>query len=237
MAKAARKEILTKIGAALRGDNQRQTSIVRGEASASVSMPQPVRYVKEDGENRERELIDRFEFELIGVGAHFHRAGGVQEVCDYAKSLTAGQSVKSAISWNASKFGGRELAQTLEGAGVEVTQDNRGIGREDFINKSIKADLCISGVDYALADTGTLILCAGEGKARSASLLAPIHIAILKPNQIIPGLNALFSLLSGAELSSAVTFITGPSRTADIEMTLVVGVHGPQQLHVILQEG
>jgi L-lactate dehydrogenase complex protein LldG len=71
-------------------------------------------------------------------------------------------------------------------------------------------------------------------------LLPPLHVALVKPEQIIAGLDDLFPLMRYAdeaanrELTSAVTFITGPSRTADIELTLVVGVHGPQELHVIV---
>jgi L-lactate dehydrogenase complex protein LldG len=109
----------------------------------------------------------------------------------------------------------------------------------DFIRTAALADLGLTGVDYALAETGTLVLSAGKGQARAISLLPPVHIAVLRPEQVIPGLTDLFPLLrrdteaAGGTLSSAVTFITGPSRTADIELTLVVGVHGPQQLHVI----
>ena len=79
-----------------------------------------------------------------------------------------------------------------------------------------------------------------EYQARSASLLPHIHIALVMPDQFVSGLDDLFPLLRfdlrvhNRKLCSAVTFITGPSRTADIELTLVVGVHGPQELHVIL---
>jgi L-lactate dehydrogenase complex protein LldG len=116
---------------------------------------------------------------------------------------------------------------------LEVLEDS---GNEDFIRRAIGADLGISGVDYAVADTGSLVLVTAPGRARSISLLAPIHIAIVKPNQLLASLNELFPVLrrQSRELPSAITFITGPSRTADIEMTLVVGVHGPQQLHVVL---
>ena len=97
----------------------------------------------------------------------------------------------------------------------------------------------MSGVDYALADTGTLVLLSREGRARSVSLLPSVHIALIRPEQVIEGLDDMFSLMrDGTDRdkvpSSAVTFITGPSRTADIELTLVVGVHGPQELHAIL---
>jgi L-lactate dehydrogenase complex protein LldG len=82
------------------------------------------------------------------------------------------------------------------------------------------------------------VLLARKGQARSISLLPPVHIAVVKPEQLLSGLSDLFPLLrgeaEGRDLSSAITFITGPSRTADIELTLVVGVHGPQQLHVVL---
>jgi L-lactate dehydrogenase complex protein LldG len=69
--------------------------------------------------------------------------------------------------------------------------------------------------------------------------LPPVHVAIVRPQQILPGLSDLFPLLQGESnglrnLSSAITFITGPSRTADIELKLVVGVHGPQELHVLM---
>ena len=110
----------------------------------------------------------------------------------------------------------------------------------EFVTNAAAAGIGVSGIDYALADTGTLVLLTGRGRARSISLLPAVHIALIRPEQIISGLDDLFSLLreerglaSGA-LSSAITFITGPSRTADIELTLVVGVHGPQELHAVL---
>jgi L-lactate dehydrogenase complex protein LldG len=95
----------------------------------------------------------------------------------------------------------------------------------------------VSGVDHAIADTGTLVLLARTGQARSVSLLPPVHVAVVRPGQILSSLDDLFPVLrhdGNGELASAVTFITGPSRTADIELTLVVGVHGPQELHVVL---
>jgi L-lactate dehydrogenase complex protein LldG len=108
------------------------------------------------------------------------------------------------------------------------------------IQEAAGADIGVSGVDYALADTGTLVLVARNGQPRSVSLLPPVHIAVVRPEQVLSGLSDLFPILrseaAGGDLSSAITFITGPSRTADIELTLVVGVHGPQQLHVVLLE-
>jgi L-lactate dehydrogenase complex protein LldG len=73
---------------------------------------------------------------------------------------------------------------------------------------------------------------------RLVSLVPPIHVAVLAASRIFPTLADVLSFLqTGEEVSPAVTFITGPSRTADIELTLTLGVHGPQQLYVIINEG
>ena len=98
-----------------------------------------------------------------------------------------------------------------------------------------EAAIGITQADYALADTGTLVLFASPGEGRALSLLPPIHVAVLEASRILPGLNELLAREPNfPERSSAMIFITGPSRTADIESTLSVGVHGPGELHVVV---
>ncbi len=93
----------------------------------------------------------------------------------------------------------------------------------------------ITSADYALADTGSLVLLASPAEARLISLLPPAHIAVVSRAKILTGLDELFSILPRpAEASSSMVLITGPSRTADIEQILVRGVHGPGEIHVIL---
>jgi L-lactate dehydrogenase complex protein LldF len=82
-----------------------------------------------------------------------------------------------------------------------------------------------------LADTGSILIVDGEGDPLQASLLPEIHIAVLKKSAILPSLENAMKLVRE---SKAAVFITGPSRTADIEMTLTIGVHGPGELHVFL---
>lgn len=96
-------------------------------------------------------------------------------------------------------------------------------------------DAGITAADYGLADTGTLVVFASETEGRLLSLLPPVHIAVLAKGRLLTGLDELF-LLRPQPLadSSAMVLITGPSRTADIELILVRGVHGPGELHVIL---
>ncbi len=110
--------------------------------------------------------------------------------------------------------------------------------REAFKAAAAGADAGLTVADFALADTGTLVLFSAPGKNRSASLLPPVHVALVPASRILPELSSLIPRLpqdaDAAESGSAVSLITGTSKTADIELTLVRGVHGPGEVHVIL---
>jgi len=93
----------------------------------------------------------------------------------------------------------------------------------------------ITGVDAAIAETGTLALLSGEGKPRAASLLPPTHVAVVRRGDICASMGDFFSRSADAIAGAACcTLITGPSRTADIELTLTVGVHGPGVVIVVI---
>ncbi len=93
----------------------------------------------------------------------------------------------------------------------------------------------ITSADYALADTGSLVMLSSPLNARSISLLPPVHIAVVPRERVLTGLDELFTLVPlPAEVTSSMLLITGPSRTADIEQILVRGVHGPGELHVVV---
>ena len=100
-------------------------------------------------------------------------------------------------------------------------------------------DVGITTAQAAIAETGTLVLDAARERHRLISLVPPVHIAIVDAAKIYQTLGETLSVLhkSRDEVSATITFITGPSRTADIELTLAIGVHGPQELHVIINEG
>jgi L-lactate dehydrogenase complex protein LldG len=96
-------------------------------------------------------------------------------------------------------------------------------------------DVGISTAQAAIAETGTLVLDSTCERHRLVSLVPPVHIAIINASSICETLSDALALLQkNKEISPAVTFITGPSRTADIELTLTIGVHGPQELFVIV---
>ena len=96
-------------------------------------------------------------------------------------------------------------------------------------------DVGVSAAQYAIADTGTLVLESNAEKHRLVSLVPPVHIAIVQADKICLTIaEALARVNHASDLSPAITMITGPSRTADIELTLTIGVHGPQELYVIV---
>jgi len=97
-------------------------------------------------------------------------------------------------------------------------------------------DCAITDVYSAVAETGSLVVKASAEQGRALSLVPRIHIAIVEAKQILPDLIDLFAKLTREGLGSAVSLITGPSKTSDIEMTLVIGVHGPMKVKVFIVE-
>jgi L-lactate utilization protein LutC len=95
------------------------------------------------------------------------------------------------------------------------------------------ADVGVTTAQWAIAETGTLVLDMAQERHRLASLLPPVHVALLPRARILCNLGEALKTL-GRPLPPTVTLITGPSRTADIELQLVVGVHGPRELHVVV---
>ena len=91
----------------------------------------------------------------------------------------------------------------------------------------------VSTALYGLADTGSVVLAAAPDEPRANSLLPDVHVTLLREDRIMPGLDELFAAL-GDDLPSALAIVTGPSRSADIEQKLAVGVHGPREVHVVL---
>lgn len=94
-------------------------------------------------------------------------------------------------------------------------------------------DAAVSRALYGVADTGSVVLAASPEEPRAHSLLASVHVSLLAEDRILPGLAALFAVVGG-DLPSALAIVTGPSRSADIEQRLVIGVHGPGEEHVVL---
>jgi len=101
------------------------------------------------------------------------------------------------------------------------------------------SDVAITKCDFLIARTGTIILSSAQPCGRTSSVYSPVHICIAKTDQLVYDIREGLQLLKGKyskNLPSLVTFASGPSRTADIEKTLVVGVHGPKEVYVFLAD-
>lgn len=139
----------------------------------------------------------------------------------------------------------QEVAELLSHhLGRKIPADSKEIvkqARQELRKIFTEADIGISGVNLAVAESGTLVIISNEGNARLVTSLPPIHIALVTTEKFVETLEQAVTLIkaltvasAGMKLTSYVSFITGPSRTTDIEKELVIGSHGPQELHVII---
>src|SRR5262249_50327629 len=99
------------------------------------------------------------------------------------------------------------------------------------------ADMAISAAGYLIAETGSVVVMAAQAEPRSVSLLAPVHVVVAERAQLVPDLFDFFETIlqpKSTSVPSSPVFITGPSKTGDIELRLVTGVHGPGVLHVVI---
>ena len=154
------------------------------------------------------------------------------------RGARAAVSSSLAIRWQHPMLDRIGIDSVLEEAGFEVVPWPELESAEVEVRKQrlFTAAVGISSVDWAIAETGTLVVAARPGRGRSVSLLPPLHVAVVERAQILPDLFDLFAKLGTdpGELPSNVVLITGPSKTGDIELKLTTGVHGPGEVHLVI---
>jgi L-lactate dehydrogenase complex protein LldG len=139
------------------------------------------------------------------------------------QNLVQSEGVKKASLWQTKDLTDLMLEDDLGALGVEIIPARAGK------HALARCDLGITGADFALPETGTLGLLSSPDSPRAISLLPRIHLAIVRPQAFRADLDRVFL---EAKNGRYLVFITGPSRTADIELTVTLGVHGPKSLHV-----
>lgn len=168
----------------------------------------------------QKELAVRFSTELTAVGGEIHRVASEEKAIEAIEEILAGIQAKRIATSNPA------LLQDNTFAGVEMIADP---SREDLF--AVCAG--ISTAQLAIAETGTLVLRSSMERHRLISLVPPIHICVLIAIDIRPSMYSVLEETSN-QIDPTITFITGPSRTSDIELTLAIGVHGPKRLIVVL---
>jgi L-lactate dehydrogenase complex protein LldG len=154
---------------------------------------------------------------------------------DTLKRVVEGYGGGPVVTWNDPRFEEYGLSELIEtewrNDQVEVHVWDAKLGEEN-VRKAEQANVGITFSDMTLAESGTVVLFSGNGKGRSVSLLPATYIAIIPKSTIVPRITQAAEHVhqlveAGQEIASCINFITGPSNSADIEMNLVVGVHGP----------
>ncbi len=156
---------------------------------------------------------------LSGVGQRLTPDG----LAGALKALVAEQHIHKAVLWSTPRLQSLGLPGLLRDLGVQLVSPNADK------DELAQCDLGITETDFILPETGTLVLRCSAEKPRAVSLLPRVHLAIINPLALRADMHQVFA---EAKDSHYLVFITGPSRTADIELTLILGVHGPKSLYV-----
>ena len=167
------------------------------------------------------ELLGRFlgEITALGVEPHVESSAGAVRA-----RVTALVESRRVFAWDPPWLP-YDVASVLADA-------VRGASPRD---EQASADIGVTGCDAAIAETGSVVLLAGDGRPRAASLLPPVHLAIVRRGDLRFSMGEYFRERGPAiAAASSCMVVTGPSRTADIELTLTVGVHGPGKVIVVV---
>ena len=171
------------------------------------------------------------------AGGHAQTVSSPAAAANAILKLVQGRGARRALLGEGAVLEELSLAERLKSASIEIDRVAQ-IDPESCREACFRADVGISGVDWLIAETGTIVIRAAVREPRSLSLLPPVHVAVATRSQIVADLFDLFDALSSRSHSkgmpSCVTLITGPSKTGDIELQLVTGVHGPGEVYVVL---
>jgi L-lactate dehydrogenase complex protein LldF len=168
-------------------------------------------------------LITQFTEELTALGGSFTQCH-LDEIASFILALLSKQHISSLLAWDGSYLP-PGLLDNLAKAGIKI-----------FHTPDQSARAGLTGALAAIAETGTLVLPGGPGHLLTASLLPDIHIAVIHAKDILLSLTQGLNLVE-VRNAACIALVSGPSRTADIEMTLTIGVHGPKEVHVFCIDG
>ncbi len=170
--------------------------------------------------------IERFLVEikkLSGVGQKLSPL----DIESALKILVAEQNIHKATVWDTQYLKQLNVAEHLQSLGVDLISSNADK------HEIAQCDLGITEADFILPETGTLVLRSSAEKPRAVSLVPRVHLAVVRPEMLRADMHQVFA---EAREDRYLVFITGPSRTADIELTVTLGVHGPKNLFVWMIE-
>jgi L-lactate dehydrogenase complex protein LldG len=186
-------------------------------------------------------LLERFTTEMVGLKGEVYPVEGDEAACMKVLELLRSHDTTSILAWDFACIPVNGLEQAIREAGIQIIHPHlHDEFREEIIETMRDAQCGVTGVDAAAATTGTLIVSTAPGKGRMPTVLAQVWIPILTIDQIIPRIEDWVASERANDLrtirsSANVAFISGPSRTADIEMEPILGVHGSGVVQVVVK--
>ncbi|MBL8145733.1 MAG: lactate utilization protein [Anaerolineae bacterium] len=186
-------------------------------------------------------LLERFCRELTGLKGETVSVRGDAAARKKIVELLNEHEAAAVLAWDFRHIPVKGLDKALETAGIEAVHlDTRDEFRAESLALAGQVKVGLTGADAAIATTGTLVVTTAPGKGRLPAVLPPVHLAIVTLDQIVARLEDWVALQRANHLETIrqagnVCFISGPSRTGDIEMQLVIGVHGPGRVQVVIK--
>ena len=178
-------------------------------------------------------MFDTFRARAEAVSAEVHRVGGGEEALRFVEELLLREGVSDADGARAVWAAGPLVSSPkASGLATRVPGLTFDVSRE----AAAASRVGISEMEWGLADTGTVVQDATDPALRLVSTLPEIHVALLPAERILPRLADVLPKLDPAR-SAYISFVTGPSRTADIERVLTIGAHGPVRLVIVVHAG
>lgn len=175
------------------------------------------------------DLVSQFAAAATGAGAEIHH-GDPHAIVDL---LVHRYSIESFLSWDIDQIGGMDhLPGSITRLEATIPIDSED--RRDRNAGFREVGMGITGADAGFAETGTVVVRSGSGRPRMASLVPLVHVAVLSTAQIARSLSHWMADPGATADATNVVFITGPSKTGDIESIITTGVHGPRHLHIAL---
>ena len=208
----------------------------------------PDRLPRSSPETFVENLTELFTAELRKVGGQVEMLNGLDSAAARIREVLKARAATAIAVSDGVESLMPDARRQFAGLGIQVLPSLRefefdsasgDIPSEAYKRALINLDAGITTANFAIADTGTLVLVSGGEQHRLISLVPPFHICLLNAKSILPNLAQLIYRVNDGPYSQSrpplvMTFITGPSRTADIELTLTMGVHGPRELLVLI---
>lgn len=205
-------------------------------ATATARLPDPPTPVEVQHESDD--LIADFTTHLTRVDGIVHEPAARDDVAPLVVELLTGAGAQTFLAWDADHLPVPSVIAALGSAGltrVEAEVPLEPLARREHQAAYDDVDAGVTGAHAGLAVSGSIVLTSGAGRPRMASLIPDIHVALLPRHAVTTTVSEWMAANPQAAGDTAnLVFVTGPSRTGDIEMRLNLGVHGPRSIHVIL---